>query len=229
MLGYGMEGLTNPTAHELYLVSNTFVNERSSAIFVSVQNGIALCKMYNNIFAGNGTILSGTATKVDSTHNIYGSITAAGMVNATMFDYHLNASSPAINKGVYAGLAGAFALLPMREYVSPVASITRAIHDSIDIGAHEFGPLAGVVKVYHEIGDFCIQPNPNTGQFRIIFREAPKEAKNISLFDASGKIVFSTTSEENLFCFFDETLAAGVYTLQIRNSHTIQTKRVVIK
>lgn len=137
MLGFGLEGLSNPGTHDLVLINNSFVNEKSNGSLISVLNGTDLVQLKNNIFAGGGSTLIGNPLLVDSLQNMRTSINDAGFVNETMQDYHLLNTSWAVNKGVTPGFYLGFDLLAKFEYLATADSITRKFVDKIDIGAFE--------------------------------------------------------------------------------------------
>src|SRR5207302_11079011 len=56
MVIYGEEGLSNPD-HGLYIVNNTLVNNFGSGTFVDA--GGSTATVQNNLFVGNGTLVSG--------------------------------------------------------------------------------------------------------------------------------------------------------------------------
>jgi hypothetical protein len=142
MIGYGLEGLTNTTPHELYLINNTMVNERSAGSFLQVQASTALLKIYNNIFSGTGTVLNftGPTSVIDSlTNKIVADITLVGFIQPTTYNYQLNNNAIAINGGSNPGVANnEVALTPLFEYANTASFINRAVLGSIDVGAHEF-------------------------------------------------------------------------------------------
>src|SRR6185436_2920192 len=59
ILIYGEEGATNPS-QTLYVVNNTFVNDRGSGTFVELSGG-TIATLQNNLFVGSGTVVSGGA------------------------------------------------------------------------------------------------------------------------------------------------------------------------
>jgi hypothetical protein len=141
MVGYGLEGLVNPAPHEIYLVNNTLVNDRFAGSFLQAATGTTLIKVYNNIFAGPGTVISygGGAAAIDSlTNKVIADVVQAGFVNTASYDYHLNSAAPAVNSGSNPGTAGnGQNLLPVFQYVHPVSFSNRAAQGSIDIGSYE--------------------------------------------------------------------------------------------
>jgi hypothetical protein len=147
LLSYGLEG-TAPgnLRHELYVVNNTFVNDRpSGGTFVNVGAAVDVpAQLTNNIFAGPGTITNQSSA-------VRASNFADGdpqFVGRATFDYALQASSPCIDSGSAPGLAGDLALTPEWQYLHPANAQPRVSVGTIDIGAYEFGmgdpaPIAG--------------------------------------------------------------------------------------
>jgi hypothetical protein len=136
MLTYGEEGLVN-TNKTLYVVNNTFVNDRTAGgTFVSIAGG-STATVQNNLFVGNGTTVSGTATQVS---NLKINTAAANFVNIGSFDYRPSATTPGIDQGTAPGLGGAFDLTPIYQYVHPTNREARPTRNAIDIGAYEYNP-----------------------------------------------------------------------------------------
>lgn len=136
MLDYLSEGAGGNTDHRLFVVNNTFVNDRGAGTFLQLANGAsqpALAR--NNIFHGNGTISSRGDTVLD--HNYAGN--AALFVDAANYDYRLLPSASAvIDAGIDPGSGAGEPLSPTRIYVHPGAGAPRAVSGVIDIGAYEF-------------------------------------------------------------------------------------------
>ncbi|MCX6148812.1 MAG: T9SS type A sorting domain-containing protein [Candidatus Kapabacteria bacterium] len=142
ILGYGLEGLTNTSAHEVYIINNTFINNLSKGNFVQVQNGTSLLKMNNNIFAGLGSILVGTPTLLDSASNFNNTnISSFNFQNTSTYDYHLTQNSIAIDRGLDLGISNGLSLKPLNEYSHPFSYTSRTSNCPIDIGAYEFAKL----------------------------------------------------------------------------------------
>ncbi len=222
IVGYGLEGLTNPTPHNLYLVNNTVVNDRSTGTFVSVQAGTALYKAYNNIFAGPGTILNGAPTVLDSTNNLYCTVANAGFVNAPGYDYNLMGSSAAVEASAPAGSAGAFSLTPLLEYVHPSYNQGKIITGTLDIGAHEY--LGNMIASEILAGSgIKIFPNPSSGSFFI----ESTEKTQVEIFDIFGKRVFceeivGKRSVEN-------QLLHGIYFVKAQNKNGTSARKLIIE
>lgn len=134
MLAYLMEGSTG-SPRDLYVVNNTFVNDKGSGTFVltgSAATTPAIIK--NNLFVGGGTVTtqSGAVLAGNMTND-------PGFVNRSAYDYHLQSNSTAINKGVDPGTGSGRALTPDTQYVHPTCAETRTSVGVIDIGAYEYG------------------------------------------------------------------------------------------
>ncbi|HEY4156977.1 MAG TPA: right-handed parallel beta-helix repeat-containing protein, partial [Polyangiaceae bacterium] len=137
MLDYASESTANP-GQALYVASNTFVNERGGdALFVSVGAGITTAAVVkNNLFMGPGNATN-QASPVQA-GNL--STNDALLVDVANFDYHLLPGSPCEDAGVDPGTsADAVSLVPVKQYVHPLAFETRTSVGVIDIGAYELG------------------------------------------------------------------------------------------
>lgn len=136
MLAYIEEGAvaTSPS-HQLYVVNNTFVNDKKSGTFLNIAANAAPAVVTNNVFFGGGT-LSNQAGAVLS-HNY--TETAPCLVDAAAFDYHLTANAPCVNTGSDPGDGDGFALAPTAHYVHPASSTGRSGAGVIDVGAYELG------------------------------------------------------------------------------------------
>jgi hypothetical protein len=190
VIGYGLEGLTNPTAHELYLVNNTIVNDKSNGSFLQIQNGIALYKAYNNLFAGPGTTLLGSAVSYDTSNNIRSTIASAGLVNPVAFDYHLLSSSPAINSGANPGYANSYSLTPVYEYVHPTDTAARIMSGQVDVGAHEYQFLTDVFSFSENPSSINLFPNPAHDYFHITFVHSKIRNGELEIGDITGRVVY---------------------------------------
>ena len=130
----GEEGATNPS-QTLYIINNTFVNDRGSGTFVELAGGTT-ATLRNNLIVGNGTLVSGgTVTQVSNLRT-----SAPNFVNPGAFDYRPTAATPGIDQGTAPGLGGTFDLRPSYQYVHPRNRETRPTRNGIDIGAYEFTP-----------------------------------------------------------------------------------------
>ncbi len=137
IMSYGAEGLTSGRAQRLYVVNNTFVNDRGSGTFVSTASGTESVRLINNLFLGGGTLSSGAVPQ--STTNLAGSLSL--LVGASTFDYRLApTATAAIDAGTAPGSADGVDLTPAFEYVHPARREARLARGTIDIGAYEKAP-----------------------------------------------------------------------------------------
>jgi hypothetical protein len=160
ILDYGSEGLAgHDTA--LYVINNTFVNDRHSGTFISVSSTQNKPKVYNNLFVGGGTLCS---RQMDSAANIV--TNAPAFVDSAHYNYKLTATSPGINKGADPGSVGGFSLTPSFQYVYNCSGEPRTIvGNAIDVGAFEFGTSTVLIRPqvssYFKIGrTFKLGSNP---------------------------------------------------------------------
>ena len=146
LLKYGEEGLSNPD-HRLFVAANTFVNELGKGTFIDVAAGGTLVAK-DNLLVGTGTPSSTGALSADNVATM-----SPMFVDAASRDYHLAPGSPAIGVAVDPGSADSMSLVPMFEYLQPVAQVARASQH--DVGAFEHDtalPDAGVVNPDSDAG-----------------------------------------------------------------------------
>jgi len=119
-VSYAAEGPKNPV-QQLYVVNNTYVNERkANGRFLRVAGKDAKSLVVNNLVVGTKTILEGPG---EEKHNIV--TDSPGFVDAAAYDFRLKAGSPAIGAGVDPGKAGDFSLMPEFEYRHPMDKQAR--------------------------------------------------------------------------------------------------------
>jgi len=217
ILGYGLEGLSNPTPHQLYVASNTFVNDRGAGSFVAVQNGTELLKMYDNILAGPGAVFTGAPSTVDTAANLNTSIANAGFVDASGYDYHLTAESPGVNMGVPPGsVDGDTPLTPIYEYAHPADKVERRQNGALDIGAHERTGTTGVASGASSVREVKIYPNPirTSATIRV---DGMGSGGEMTVFDVMGRAVRSISIGESGESVMErDGMASGVYYYSLR-------------
>lgn len=135
MLDYLSEpGGANPD-QRLFVVNNTFVNDRIIGTFLQIGSSVMTPVLArNNIFEGVGSVSNQAAIMLD--HNWIGN--DAGFVDAANYDYRLRPDSPAIDAGTLPGGGAGESLAPVSEYAHPVGAMARSVEGTIDIGAYEW-------------------------------------------------------------------------------------------
>lgn len=130
--------------NDLFIVNNTIVNDKQDGIFIKVVDGISPIKICNNIFAGSGTVFTGSEEIKDNLffpdiHKTFAIFSKnPKLVDISNYDYRLTKNSPAIDAGINAGTVNGFSLVPEWQYVHPLKAERRIIEGSIDVGAYEF-------------------------------------------------------------------------------------------
>jgi len=136
LLSYGAEALRHPV-NELYVVNNTFVNDRpNGGLFVALRAAPSPARLVNNIFAGKGTVVQGAAEQKDNLVT-----NRPGLVDQAKYDYRLAKGSKAIGAGSDPGTVNGVNLMPVFQYVHPMSMAPRANGKAVDIGAYAYpGP-----------------------------------------------------------------------------------------
>jgi len=136
MLAYIEEGAaaTNPS-HQLYVVNNTFVNDRKSGTFLNIAAAADPAIVTNNVFFGGGTPSNQASSVLSNNYTD----AASCLVDAAAFDFHLAPGTPCVDGGADPGDGDGFVLTPGQHYAHPASSVGRVSVGSIDIGAYELG------------------------------------------------------------------------------------------
>ncbi len=163
ILGYGLEGLSNASVHNLYVCNNTFINKKNTGSFIHVANNTNVFFVKNNIFAGakTGGLFVGSPLSIDSSNNLIDdNLSNIGFINSNNFDYKLVSTSKAINKGLTINtMVQGYKLTPSMVYKDICQNETRTNDAAIDIGAYEFANQSNTANAFinEEINIF---PNP---------------------------------------------------------------------
>jgi hypothetical protein len=142
LVAYGEEPNGINPILELFVVNNTFVNEKANGTFLNIGGGVSTpVVVTNNIFRGPGTVISqGNAMLKGNFTDMDGD---PMFVNQGGFDYHLQDASPCKDKGVDPGSGSGMSLAPTEQYVHPSSHEGRMAVGAIDIGAYEIGGGVG--------------------------------------------------------------------------------------
>ncbi|MGR8929366.1 MAG: right-handed parallel beta-helix repeat-containing protein [Gammaproteobacteria bacterium] len=136
MLSFAAEHNQEQAENSLYIINNTFVNDRNDGIFLN-NHSQTTAVLINNLFVGPGKQAEGLS---EGQHNL--NEAKFSFVGATDYDYHLPKGSPAIDQGVEPNsAANGFTLRPKFEYVHPLSLTLRRERGAIDVGAYEYEPL----------------------------------------------------------------------------------------
>ena len=129
------EGAKNPV-QELYVVNNTYVNERArGGSFLRVDRAVKTVRVTNNLITGKASALN---VPGETSNNVV--TEKPGFVDAAHYDYRLTAQSPAIGAGVDPGKVGDFSLTPVFQYRHPIEKEPRPRVEKLDAGAYQFTP-----------------------------------------------------------------------------------------
>lgn len=160
MVSFGAED--SGATQALYVVNNTFVNEKKRGVFIQRKTaGTTLVS--NNILAGGGTVLTGegeiTANLIvdeaqfgrlralfsdgaarPAEGPLEGNLVApaAGFADPARMDFHLTSGSPAIDAAARPPVVEGDDLTPLFQYAPPTAGVPRPVHGKLDIGAYEY-------------------------------------------------------------------------------------------
>ena len=74
--------------------------------------------------------------------------------------------------------------------------------------------------------DVLLAPNPSNNQFRLVIHSADNKT-SIRVFDINGKTFYSTTTTGNQTITFGETLAPGIYIVEIRQGSDVKIIKAV--
>lgn len=224
MVGYGLEGLTNPDPHEFYAINNTLVNEKTVGSFFAVMNGADLFKAYNNILAGGGTFTPGWwPATVDTLSNLLGSIATMQFASSATYDYHITASSPAHILGFPAGISNSgVPLVAMYEYAHPADGTLRCQHATLDAGAYEACATGMGYAITAE--QFAVFPNPASDR---LFVQGMSAVERIELLDAQGRIVAQIAARNAERGIDVSGLSPGCYLVRITGASGFGVERFV--
>ena len=211
LIGYGKEGLSNDSSH-LYVVHNTMVNKRTASCnFLDIQNGTEIAVVHNNIFAGTGTTIKGTATSAGS--NITSTvIDALGFEDEPGYDYHILVSSPAVDSGEVLDPVDGYSLTPEYGYGHPTDSENRPlVNGRIDVGAYESLEITSIPSF--STTQIIIFPNPVQNELHVNWPNS--DIQTIRVLSLEGKLFFE---EKNINTLSIQLLSPGIYLLQINHS-----------
>lgn len=224
LVGFGMEGLSNPGLQELYAINNTLVNEKANGTFFQLPSD-AYFKAYNNVLAGGGSFMATWPTALDTLANLRStSIASVGFADATGYDYHIDDASPAHDLGYPAGVAASgYPLVAWWEYVHPTDRVERCQHALLDAGAFETC-TTGLVEGTD--ADIVVFPDP--AKDRVVVRLPDARAHDVEVFDASGRSVLQAPVRGTEVSLDLAMLRPGPYRLHLRSAHSVSVLPLLI-
>ena len=225
LVGFGMEGTSNPGPHEFYAVSNTLVNEQANGTFFQAPSEVFF-KAYGNILAGGGGFVSAWPTSIDTLGNLRAtSIASVGFDDAANYDYHITTSSPAHAIAYPAGIAtGGYPLVAWYEYVHPTNGTLRCQHATLDAGAFETC-TTGIDDANTE--RISLFPNPASEYVTLTFTGAFLP-RNVQLFDLQGRVcgTWAVNGTQRLTVAVGD-LPTGIYLVRALDASGVLTARLV--
>ena len=160
LVSFGVEGASN-TGHDLYVVNNTFINERSSGgTFLLIGSSVTVPVLARNyLFVGTGTFSTQGST-ID--HNNL-KVASYAFVDRAAYDLRPAPGSQAVDTGAASGTsASGVSLMPAMEYLPLASARARVVVGKTDIGAYE-STSAAVTSTGGGTGDsvwtHCAQEN----------------------------------------------------------------------
>ncbi len=224
MVGFGLEGTSNPGPQELYAVENTLVNEKANGSFFQAPTDVFF-KAYGNILAGSGSFMSTWPTNIDTLTNLRTTdITSVGFADAANYDYHITASSPAHAIAYPAGVASrGYPLVALYAYVHPTNGTLRCQHATLDAGAFE-SCTTGMVE---EVQDgLLLFPDPATDRLQVSFATGAVPS-TVEILDMQGRVLrrISVNAQQSVMIAVHD-LTAGVHLLRAIG-RTVSVRRFV--
>ena len=222
MVGYGKEGLSNSSPHELYVINNTFVNKKTtSCIFLDIDNAVYVANVTNNIFTGIGTIINGVTTIM--TNNITEPVISnIGFVNEPNYNYNLNSNSIAVDSGIVVSPANTYSLTPDSIYVHPTNSGARNTNGIIDAGAYEY---IGMLSISDFSPEECIVYQNNISGILSVSSKT-SNVKNILVFNSLGSLVLSKSLSNKIDL---SKIDNGVYFIRIETMNGRFFNKSIVK
>lgn len=231
ILGYGLEGLSNPGPHELYCINNTFINKKDRGSFIQVQNNTDKLMVWNNIMAGmtTGGLINGTAIVFDSAYNwVNTDLDVFGFADQNGYDYHLRSESGAIDGGVDPGLEVlGYHLFPSLMYRDTCGYEPRSIEGAVDIGAFEFStplktnePTLSVLDIF---------PNPAHEVVHLQWGTVTEENLLFRIYGWDGKLRAEKRCSDPECTIDVSQWPAGIYLVTLQSRNAIRTGRVVVQ
>ena len=230
ILGYGLEGLSNPGSQELYFINNTFINKKDRGSFIQVQDNTDVLMVWNNIMAGitTGGLINGTPALLDTAYNwVNTDLDVFGFADQAHYDYHLLSGSGAIDRGVDSGLQlFGYALSPSLMYQDTCGYDPRIIEGAVDIGAFEYNtPLKTNDPTNAAL---VIWPNPAQEVIHIQPGTSTEEKLFLNIYSSDGRLMVQEHGTGSDYTVDVSQWPAGMYVVTLKSRENIRTGRVVV-
>lgn len=219
LVGYGLEGLSNPAPHDFYFIFNTCVNKReASCLFLDVEEGTNEVYIANNVFAGTGTVISDEFTFYANNYENE-SIDECLFANEGDYDFQLLFESPLIDGGIELSAE----LTPIFQYKLDLDYDNRITEGvSPDIGAYEFIPLVSINTVEELV--ISIYPNPSNGLIQI---KSNAQIDVIEVLTINGAILRRFSHPEQSIDLSE--YESGIYFIRVHSNDEVIVKRLVLR
>lgn len=204
MLNYGVEGYTNPEKN-LYVVNNTFVNQRATCQFINIASGNSDTRIVNNAFCGIGALGTGAINgKADTITNVYNvNPDKMGFVDYFNYNFKLTEFSNLVDAGTVPSFPTNYPLNIRSEYKHPADSAITFTDQKPDIGAYQFKKTTGITESIN-------QPTENISIInnRIELSTLNNIPLSISILDIKGNEIMNAVNTNNMDV---SDLCAGFY------------------
>lgn len=226
IIGFGKEGLNNTAPHDLWIVSNTIVNKKTTGSFIDINTGTQKLFLKNNIMAGakTGGLMIGSAASIDSSHNIVTDIIAnCGFVDAGNYNYGLLSNSIAVDAGLaLSASVGGYLLQPDKTYKDTCGFENRIILNALDIGAFEYNNTLSLQN-QTAIRAFTVYPNPASDFVTV---SLPDQMHTVQFYNSFGVVVKEVLIVNNEATDVSD-LPGGLYFVSLKNAAS-QTHKLLI-
>jgi len=212
LIGYGLEGLTQGGTHEAYVINNTMINKRATALYFHINIDVNVFQVINNIVGGIGDVNLGPISLISNTI-VEPDISVLQLVDEANYNYNLSSESPAIDQGMMLTIVDDVSLTPDLQYAHPRnAELRPANGSSIDLGAYEYDVISDDEIVLYDSG-ISIYPNPTIDDLHI---EVVSGSYQLRIFSSTGAPLIEEVISDDFtidLTFYQD----GVYFLELIN------------
>lgn len=183
---------------------------------ITVRNNILSASALDNIYAISGTTVSNNLFNGGSTNGTNAVTGNPLFVNVASANFHIQAASPAINKGILTGA-------PLLDFDGVMRT------GNPDIGAFEHDATTSQNEIRNVKNNFSIYPNPvNTSFVLKILPETTLKNAELKIYDVCGKEVKSIFINNNETIISRDELQTGIYFYQLTDSNKKLTNGKIV-